>query len=118
MSKKLSELRDEEILLMGETVTTKADILEDLDYIKKNNKHKNELYTTTVYHAKVDASDMLDTALEYEHQNMYEDWYEGIWNDVTEEDVTEIQVILDRILARNKSRNTSYVADKKVEFDL
>jgi hypothetical protein len=103
---------------MDETVITKADILEDLDFIKNHSKNKDSLYTTTTYYAELDAKDVLDTALENEYQNMYEDWYEAIWNDVTEEDIKDIQVILDRILARNKERNTCYLSEEKVEFDL
>jgi membrane carboxypeptidase/penicillin-binding protein len=123
---KLSELKDGELLLVCTSsnydgkVMSKADLLNDLEYYKEKykNDEKFEIYTTTEYHAQLNAQDVLDNALENEYQDMYEDWYEIIWNDVETRDIRDIQVVLDRILARNSERNTVYNLDKKVEFDI
>jgi uncharacterized membrane protein len=111
---KLSELKNNEILLIEDdynSIMSKEDYLEDLENYKEY-----EVYTTTEYKANIDAKDMLDSALECEFQNMYEDWYQDIWDDVTEEDIKELQIILDKILSRSK--NIAYMAREKVEIDI
>ncbi|WP_195264516.1 GTP-binding protein [Clostridium sp. 1001275B_160808_H3] len=111
---KLSELKDNEILLIEDdynSIMSKEDYLEDLEDYKEY-----EVYTTTEYKANIDAKDMLDSALECEADNMYEDWYQDIWDDVTEEDIKELQIILDKILSRSK--NIAYTAREKVEIDI
>lgn len=114
--KKLSELSNETLLLVGEELTTKENILNDLDYYRKN--FSDDLYLAKVYHAHLEAQDALDTLLEYEYQDMYEDWYEGIWDYVEDKDLKDLQTIFDRIFARNKEYNTSYSSDEKIKFDL
>lgn len=111
MSKKLSELKDTDILLVGEDITEKEELLNDWEYYKGK-----EIYTTKQYKANISAEDMLDNALECEYQNMYESWYEEVWKDVTETDIKDLQSILDRILSRSK--NIAYIEDKKVEIDI
>lgn len=109
---KLSEIKDNEILIVSNYITDKETYLEKQEeYIGK------EVYTTTQYEAYIDAKDMIETALEGEYQNMYEDWYDSIINDVTEEDISDMQKILNRILYRNKSNNITYFEDKKVDID-
>lgn len=111
---KLSELKNNEILLIEDdynSIMSKEDYLEDLENYKEY-----EVYTTTEYKANIDAKDMLDSALECEFQKMYEDWYQDIWDDVTEEDIKELQIILDKILSRSK--NIVYMAREKVEIDI
>ena len=47
MIKKLSELDNKTLLLAGDNVITKEDILSDLDYYRE--KYKDDLYTTKEY---------------------------------------------------------------------
>ncbi|PVE16825.1 GTP-binding protein [Clostridium perfringens] len=116
MSKKLSELKNEDMLIIDGTVMSKEDLLNDFEFYIEN--HGNEIYTTTKYKANIDAWDMLESALENEYQNMHEEWFDNIVSDVTDEDIKDIQSILDRILSRSESTNICYTEDEKVEIDL
>lgn len=109
--KRLSEIKDDESLIVGDEVLTKEDLLNDIEYYRDK-----EVYTATEYKANINASDMLDYAIECEDQNMYDGWIEEIFNDVAEEDIRDLQVILDRILSR--SDNISYQEDEEVEIDI
>lgn len=112
MSIKLSELKNENMLLVGENI-----IISKEDYINEIQEHiGKQVYTTTEYRASIDAKSMLEDAIESESQEMYEDWEYDVWDDITEEDIKELQNILDRILSR--SSNVFYTADKKVEIDI
>lgn len=109
--KKLSEIKDNDILIVDEEILTKEDLLNDLKYYRDK-----KVYTATEYKASIDASDMLDYAIEREYNNMYDGWYERICSDVLEEDIRDLQTILDRILNRND--NISYLEGEKVEIDI
>ena len=112
MSIKLSELKNENMLLVGEDI-----VISKEDYINEIQEHiGKQVYTTTEYRASIDAKSMLEDAIESESQEMYEDWEYDVWDDITEEDIKELQNILDRILSR--SSNVFYTADKKVEIDI
>ena len=117
MSKKLSELKDEDILIInGYDVVSKEDFLNDFEFYKKE---ADRVYTTTQYKAHIDAKDMLEDAFEREYDNnMYEGWFDNIVSDVTDEDIKDIQSILDRILSRSESTNICYREDEKVEINL
>ncbi len=116
MIKKLSELKDEDMLIIDGTVMPKEDFIRDFKYYKSI---ADKVYTTTQYKAHIDAKDMLDDALEREYENnMYEGWLENIEQDVTEDDIKELQNIVDRILSRSESTNICYIEDEKVEIDL
>lgn len=108
----LSELKDDEMLLVGENlVISKEDFVEEIE------EHRGkEVYTTTVYRASIDAKYMLESAIEYEADNMYEDWETDIWDDINKEDINELQRIINRILSG--SRNICYIVDKRVEIDI
>lgn len=109
---KLSSLNNDDMLLVGENL-----VMSKEDYIKEMHEHKGEeVYTTTKYRAVIDARDMLESAIDCEASNMYEDWEYDVWNDVTEEDIDELQIIVDEILSRSAS--VSYITDKKVYVDL
>lgn len=112
MCVKLSELNDDVMLLVGEDNVMSKD-----DFVKEIQEHIGEkVYTTIEYKANIDAEDMLDSAIECESQNMYEDWDYEIWREINEVDIQQLQRILDKILSRSK--NISYIADKKVEIDI
>lgn len=112
MSVKLSELKDDEMLLVGENL-----VISKEDFVKETKEHiDKEVYTTKEYRASINAKYMLESAIECEADNMYEDWETDIWDDITEEDINELQRIVDRILSG--SRNISYIADKRVEIDI
>ena len=109
---KLSELKNDDMLLVGENL-----IISKEDYMKEMREHEGEsVYTTTKYKANIDAKCMLETAIDNEACNMYEDWECDVWEDITEKDITELQNILDRILS--ESRSTSYIKSKKVILDI
>lgn len=111
---KLSELKNEDILLVGEDcVMTKEDYIRETQI---QGPIYREVYTTKEYKANIDARNMLNNAIEYESDNMYEDWDYCVKEDVTEADIAELQSILDRILSRRK--NTSYLPDEEVEIDI
>lgn len=113
---KLPTLTKDTIVLVEENcrISTVEDILNDLEYYKTK-----EIYTTTPYHASFDAKEIVDDAIEYVYCNdMYEDWDERIHDDVTEQDIKDIQTIFDRILARSPSQNISYIPDKLIEIDI
>lgn len=108
---KLSELKDE-IVLMDENSRcyTVKEAKNDLSI-------NGNFYVTTEYQASVDARDVLETAIENEYGNMYEDWNELVLDDITDEDVERIQAVLDDIFNRNKEQNTAYYQDEKVDMD-
>ena len=110
---KLSELNNEDMLLVGENL-----VISKEDYIKEMHEHEGEeVYTTTQHKANVDARDMLESALECEaNDNMYEDWLNDVLHDIRDSDIEKLQVIVDDILSR--SANISYQADKEVEIDV
>ena len=111
---KLSTLSKDTIVLVDgyETISTVEDILDDLEYYKTK-----EIYTTTEYHASFNAKNILDDAIDYEcENNMYEDWDDSIRSYITKEDITDLQRIFDRILARGS--NIAYSSDKLIEIDI
>lgn len=116
MSKKLSELKDEDMLIVnGYDVVSKEDFLNDLEFYKNK---AERVYTTTQYKANVNAEYMLEDAFEREYNNMYEGWFDNIVSDITEDDIKELQEIVDRILTRNESTNICYIEDEKVIVDI
>ena len=109
---KLSELNNDDMLLVGENL-----VIGKEDYIKEMHEHEGEeVYTTKEYKAGIDAKSMLEDAIECEADHMYDDWDYDIWDDVTEDDIEQLQDVVNKILSR--SENVSYIADKKVEIDL
>ena len=115
---KLSELKEDEMLLVNERVMTTEELLNQLIEDKESGAKLPEVYTTRKHTAILDAEDILDNAIENEYANMYEDWYDSIKGDITSDDVAEIQSVLDRILARNKDCNISYEGIGPVELDI
>ncbi len=116
MSKKLSELKDEDMLLVDGYVVPKKDLIRDFEYYKSR---VDRVYTTTQYKANINAKDMLDDAFEREYENnMYEGWFDNIVSDITEDDIRDLQKIIDRILTRNESTNICYIEDEKVIVDI
>lgn len=112
MSIKLSELKNDDMLLVGENY-----LISKEDFVKAIEEYRDkEVYTTTKYRASIDAKDMLESAIDCEAYNMYEEWEYDVWDDITEEDINELQNVIDRILG--KSRNIAYIVDKKVEIDI
>lgn len=113
---KISTLPKDTIVLVDgySTINTVADILEDLEFYKNK-----EVYTTIPYSPSFDAKSIIDNAIEYEYENgMYEDWDQNISADITSEDIAELQVVFDRILARSPGQNIAYNSDKLIEIDV
>ena len=113
---KLSELENDVIVIGDDldSVYTIKDIKDDLqDWQDEGIK----FYIAKEYHANIDARSMLESAIdsEYEHE-MYEDWDEKIWEDITEEDIEKIQVILDDIFSRGKDKNISYREGEEIDI--
>lgn len=122
MSKKLSELKNEDMLIIkntgsGDIVLSKDELVENLDHYRKiSDKLEENIYTTIQYKANIKAWDMLEIAIDNESENMYEFWDFDIKRAITDEDIEEIQNVIDRILS--KGSNISYIENEKVEFDL
>ena len=122
MSKKLSELKNEDMIIIknigiGDIVLSKDELVENLDHYRKRSDNLEEnIYTTIQYRANIKAWDMLEIAIDNESENMYECWDFDIKRAITDEDIEEIQTVIDRILS--KGSNTSYIENEKVEFDL
>lgn len=121
MSKKLSELKNEDMLIVkntgiGDIVLSKDELVDNLDYYGEISRLFDKIYTTTKYEVNIDARKMLENAIENESENMYENWEDDIQKAITDEDVKEIQKVVDRILSRNC--NLCYIQDEKVEFDI
>jgi len=89
---KLSEIKDDEMLLVNELADNKSCGIKN-----------SEVYTTKQYQANLDAKTILEDSIENEYQNMFEDWDQDIWNDITEDDIKNIQIVLDRILERRRN---------------
>ncbi len=82
-------------------IVTVAEVLEDINYYKEK-----EIYTTTPHHACFDAESIIDIIIEDEYCNgIYDDWDNNIRTDITNVDIAELQVIIDRILARSPEQN-------------
>ncbi|MDZ4994449.1 GTP-binding protein [Clostridium perfringens] len=122
MSKKLSELKNEDMLIIKNTgsediVLSKNELVENLDHYRKISDNLEEnIYTTIQYKANIQAWDMLEIAIDNESENMYECWDFDIKRAITDEDIEEIQKVIDRILS--KGSNICYIENEKVEFDL
>lgn len=109
---KLSELNNDEMLLVGENL-----VIEKEDFVKEIEEHKEkEVYTTKEYRASINAKSMLEDAIEREADNMYEGWEEDIWNDISVIEIDDLQNVINRILSG--CGNVSYIADKRVEIDI
>lgn len=112
---KLSELKDNDILLADNLPMTKKFLMTELDDIK-NEGH--EIFTATKYTANLNAKEMLEYAVERECSNMYNDWDDEFWGDVTQNDIADIEAVLNRILSRRPSRHSIYLKKDKVKVDV
>lgn len=112
---KLSKLKDNEMLIVD--MGSYGHVIAKEDYLNEIEEHRGcKVYTSNKYKASIDAYDMLESAIECEHQNMYEDWDIEIRQDIMKEDIEDMQKILDRILSR--SDNISYTEKEQVEIDM
>lgn len=120
---KLSELKDDDMILVsykgsyGEKVMTVGTFKDEYEQEYKY-ESALEVYSTTVVNAHLDAKRMLENEIEEVYNdNMYEDWDNRILGDIEEKDIEEIQIILDRILARSPEQNKAYQSNKLIEID-
>lgn len=112
---KLSELKDHEMLIVD--MGSCGNVMSKEDYLNEIEEYRGcKVYTSNKYKASIDALDMIESAIEREYQNMYEDWDIEIRQDTTKEDIEDIQIVLDRILSR--SDNISYTEKEQVEIDM
>lgn len=112
---KLSELENEDIVIdeHGEVYSVE-EVRTSIEQFKEEDR---QFYTTTEYHASIDARVMLESAIESEYENqMYEDWDEKILEDITDKDIEKIQVILDDIFSRSEVQNTAYYENEKIDI--
>lgn len=113
---KISTLNKDDIVSVeGEfLISTVEDILNDLDHYKNR-----VIYTTIPHYAYFNSKSIIESAIEDEYNDgMYEDWCERIREDITEEDIKDLQKIFDRILSRSPNQNVAYEADKLIEIDI
>lgn len=112
---KLSELKDYEMLIVD--IGSYYNVISKEDYLNEIEEYRGcKVYTSNKYKASIDALDMIESAIECEHQNMYEDWDIEIKQDISKEDIEDMQKILDRILSR--SDNISYTEKEQVKIDM
>lgn len=112
---KLLSLPEGTMLAIGDDaikVVSKKDYLTDRSY------YPGEVCIAESYTACLDAESILENAIENEGcDNMYEDWTQNIWSDITKDDIADIQAILNRILARDPSSNIAWHSGEAVEID-
>lgn len=114
---KISDLTKEDTVIVygGSTplILSAQEILDNIEYYKYR-----EVYLAKVCKVQFNVENILDLLIEYESEkcSMDEDWIDNIYSDITSEDKIELQMIFDKILARNKSQNTSIHCDKKIDF--
>ena len=112
---KLSKLKDDEMLIVD--MGSYGHVISKEDYLNEIEEYRGcKVYTSNKYKASIDALDMIESAIEREYQNMYEDWDIEIRQDTSKEDIEDIQIVLDRILSR--SDNISYTEKEQVEIDM
>ena len=121
---KLSELKNDDVISVsykgsyGEKVMTVGTFKDEYEQEYKY-ETALEIYSTTVVNAHLDAKYMLENEIDNVYNdNMYEDWDDAILGDVEEKDIEEIQIVLDRILARSPEQNKAYLIDKPIEIDI
>lgn len=113
---KLSTLKENEILVVGDQyqLMTKEELITNIDEFKEMN-----VYTLGIHYATLNAKDMLKNVIKNEEcDNMYEEWGNLIWKDITDRDINQIQKILDRILKKSPKQNIACYQDKQVEIDI
>lgn len=117
MNIKLSELKNDDRLVVD--IGTYYLVISKENYIRNIKKFEGkEVFTTKQYKASINAKDMLEKAIDYEASNMYKGWKYDIWDNITEEDINELQNVINKIFDKiGKYINTAYSADKKVEID-
>jgi len=116
MIKFLSELDEEDLIIVedeDERTFTVEEILEDIESYKEK-----ELFMAIGESCQINAFDVFDSAFESMYQDMYDGWYERIMEDITKEDVKDLQTVFDGILQRNILQNTVYRRGNKVIFDV
>lgn len=113
MSIKLSELKDNDMIFVGdEDVMSKSDYMEYIDEYKEFS-----ICEAIPYKASINAKKMIESALENEYENnMYDGWFFDVIEDVTEDDIKELQIIVDGIL--NRSQNISYHEGEDIIIDV
>ena len=113
---KLSELKDKDyVIVNGDNMITKEDILENVEYYKDK-----EMYTAKKEYIGVDVSNMLEC--EFEHiessRESYEGWYDDICEEITDQDIEDIEKVIRRILNRDPKKSYCFKEDEKIEFDI
>lgn len=112
---KLSELKDHEMLIVD--MGSYGNVISKEDYLNEIEEYRGyKVYTSHKYKASIDALDMIESAIECEGDNMYEDWDIEIKQDISKGDIEDMQKILNRILSR--SDNISYTEKEQVKIDM
>lgn len=117
---KLSELADDVELSVEETSTvyTVAELKREI--LELGESHHNTPNWCTVVRQRwlPSANNMLDTYIENEHQDLYEDWDERAWDIVVEHDLEKkIQSLLDEAF-KDDFATSYWTYDKPVEIDI
>jgi len=115
---KLSELKDDEMLLINnEIVLTKKEFLEQ--FKSKEERDKCKVQTTKIYHTvNFNAKEVLDKFINEESKSMHKEWKGYIKSNIIEDEFNEVQAVFDKIMERNKEYNVSYLGEQEVEIDI
>lgn len=113
---KLSELKDKDyIIVNGDNMLTKEDILEDSEYYKDK-----EMYAAKKEYIGIDVRNMLECEFEHieDSGDSYEGWYDDICEEITDQDIEDIEKVIHRILNRDPKKSYCFREDEKIEFDI
>lgn len=106
--KKLSEIKDNKILMVGGVIMRKKNLVLHFPLLKPFLRQQ-DVWTTIQHKYNLNTKDMLEDDFECE-------WDDEVWDNVTEQDIEEIQNALDRVFSSGP--NVVYDADEIVEIDL
>ncbi|MBP3916193.1 hypothetical protein [Clostridium sp.] len=110
----LSQMNDKQRL-----ITEKGVVVTKKKYVEEKNEYENQkIYTTKLSYVKVNLKELVIREL----KNVGEDIYykqavDSILEDVREEDFTEIQHLLNKIIRKNKKYKV-IIPDQEVEIDI
>lgn len=112
---KLSELKDDDMILViniisyNKYLTTVGEFKSEY-HTKYIEDKQLEIYSTETVYAIFKARAMLKGTTKH--------WDKGVWNNILEQDIDDVQAILDKIVARNPSDYVAYQMDELLEIDI
>jgi hypothetical protein len=120
MLSKLSELDEDKTILVCHKGDVDGTIMIVDDFKSKYEYYKTLenlfIYTAQRYDVTLDAGTILNEGMKT--QELYPYWGENISKDITKKDKAEIQIVLDRILAKNPEKSIVYFYFEPIKIDI